>query len=183
MSWQQSNGDWFWVEDGVGNQAQNPNGPGNGTTGGTGASGSGSGGSGNGGGGNTVATNTSRWHPDMPVPNWPQYPSGDLAQYGLGYANLADQILAASRLPDSLSSSPFYGQGAGRYAYAQGMGNGTAFPKNAGRSAPWLGNGSFPSFPGQPAAGGQQGGLLGSSGNSQPVPPVTANGKPPTKVD
>jgi hypothetical protein len=181
MSWQMSGGDDpkpYWVEDGIGNQSDPP---------GVGANAGGTSTPATGGtsGGNTVATTPGRWHPDSPIPNWPQYPSGDLAPYNGGYANLADQIRASFGLADGLSSSPFYGQGAGRYSYAQGMGDGKAFPKNAGRSAPWLGNGLFPSFggvqqPAQPTAPAG-GGLLGSTGNSQPVPSVTTNGKPPTK--
>jgi hypothetical protein len=180
MSWQMSGGDDpkpYWVNDGIGDQNSPPgvgaNAPGA-SAGNTGTTNT---------GGNTNVANASGFHIDTPIPTWPQYPSGDLAPYNGGYANHADQIRAAFGLPDTLSSSPFYGQGAGRYSYANGTGNGKAYPKNAGRSAPWLGNGTFPSFApngGVPAPAG--GGLLSSGGNSQPVPSVTVNGKPPTKV-
>jgi hypothetical protein len=124
--------------------------------------------------GGLLAPRTAATYPDFVHPN----------QLANGYANMAAQIQDAMSMPSRYPSSPFWGNGAGRFAYGTAPYGTPAYGNPAGRNAPWYvtgANGQGGQYPNPGTILGQPpqipGGLLGGTPkqgggvlNSQPGP-------------
>jgi hypothetical protein len=96
-----------------------------------------------------------------------------------GYDNIFAQMQDAMGMPSRYSQSPFWGNGAGRYAY----GSGAPYGNPAGRNAPWYVTGAN----GQGGQYPNPGTILGQGQSTVPPGQPGANtgllGKPQPKVD